>query len=181
LIGDFDKPKYFALDNTLCAHQQHGVSGCHRCIEVCATDAISSVNGRVEVNPCLCQGCGDCSSICPSGAISYQYPDLETLLQTLKNTLSDHSGSLLFYSGEAPAGLPANSRPFKLEALGVLNLAICLNAIAYGAERILIHDDNPTPETRRVLDEVISQSNTLLAAMGWGDQRVVLTRLDQLP
>ncbi len=181
LIGEFDKPRYFNLNNAICAHQQNGVNGCHRCIEVCATDAIRSVNGRIEVNPWLCQGCGDCSSVCPSGAISYQSPDLKTLLQSLKLTLTGHAGALLFYSGDTPEQLPATLLPFRLEALGVLNLAICLNAIAYGADQVLIRDENPSPETRRVLQDVIAQGNALLAAMGLGDGRIALTSLEQPP
>ncbi len=181
MIGDFDKPRYFRLDASLCAHQQNGVKGCQRCIEVCATDAIQSVNGKIDVNPWLCQGCGDCSSVCPSGAISYQHPDLATTLQAIKSTLSGHRGALLFYSGAAPENLPANIRPFALEALGVINLAICLNAIAYGAEQILIRIESSTPQTRQSLDELISQGNALLKAMGLGNNRIVLTDLNSIP
>ena len=181
MIGDFDKIKYFKLDSNLCAHQQNGITGCQRCIEVCATDAISSVNGQISVNPWLCQGCGDCSSVCPSGAISYRHPDLETTLQSLKTALTDHSGPVLFYSGETPEDLPADILPFQLEALGVLNLAIAMNAIAYGTDRVLIRDEKLTPESQQVLVALIDEANTLLSAMGFGERLMSWNTQNPLP
>jgi len=44
-------------------------AGCKLCIDVCSYDAIEfdEENKTVKVNEILCQGCGSCASICPSG------------------------------------------------------------------------------------------------------------------
>lgn len=44
------------------------------CIDVCDTGAIRSENLQLLINPNLCQGCGDCTTVCPSGTIRYAYP-----------------------------------------------------------------------------------------------------------
>ncbi len=79
-IGEFEKPKYFAYSEKLCAHGRNGKVGCSACIDVCSTGAISSLfkagQGTVEVNPNLCMGCGACATVCPSGAMRYNYPSV---------------------------------------------------------------------------------------------------------
>ncbi|WP_319521354.1 response regulator [uncultured Desulfosarcina sp.] len=43
---------------------------CLRCIETCPYDArfLDDTGRRVEVNPIMCQGCGDCATVCPNKA-----------------------------------------------------------------------------------------------------------------
>ncbi|BDX21752.1 4Fe-4S ferredoxin [Polynucleobacter sp. TUM22923] len=80
LVGEFEKPKYFAYDQKVCAHGRNGKVGCNACIDACSTGAISSLfkngQGTVEVNPNLCMGCGACATVCPSGAMRYNYPSV---------------------------------------------------------------------------------------------------------
>jgi Fe-S-cluster-containing hydrogenase component 2 len=47
-------------------------AGCSNCIEVCATEAIVSAGDKIKLDPYLCQGCGTCTTVCPSGALAYQ-------------------------------------------------------------------------------------------------------------
>lgn len=85
--GQFDKPKYFVLDNERCAHCRSGIIGCQRCLDACPAGAIQSRDGQISVDPYLCQGCGDCSSVCPAGAISYNYPNRQDALSRLFSML----------------------------------------------------------------------------------------------
>jgi heterodisulfide reductase subunit A len=43
---------------------------CLRCIDTCPYDArfLDDTGQRVEVNPAMCQGCGDCATVCPNSA-----------------------------------------------------------------------------------------------------------------
>ncbi len=182
MTGVFDKPKYFVLDTTHCAHQNNSITGCHRCIDVCATQAIRSEHGQIEVNPYLCQGCGDCSSVCPSGAIRYQYPDLKSRLTAIKTALAEAGAgiesakALVLHQGECPNDLPDYAILFQLEALGVADLALCLNAIAFGANQVIFSlPSELTSQTRQTLNDVIEQGNRLLAALGLGDHRIQMT------
>jgi MinD superfamily P-loop ATPase len=43
---------------------------CNRCISYCRFDAITKVNGHIEISEVACDGCSLCARICPSDAIS---------------------------------------------------------------------------------------------------------------
>lgn len=43
--------------------------GCARCTDVCATNAITMVNGKAVIDPATCTECGKCVTICPVDAI----------------------------------------------------------------------------------------------------------------
>ena len=76
MVGEFEKPRYFAYDAKRCAHARSRIEGCSRCIETCSTSAISADGDGIHVEPHLCMGCGACASVCPSGAMRYNYPGL---------------------------------------------------------------------------------------------------------
>ena len=92
MVGEFEKPKYFAYNEKLCAHGRNGKVGCSACIDVCSTGAIGSLfkngQGALEVNPNLCMGCGACSTVCPSGAMRYNYPSVPHQGKELKTIAS---------------------------------------------------------------------------------------------
>ena len=74
MVGEFEKPKFFAYKESLCAHSRSKKTGCNRCIDVCSTAAISSAGDKVRVDAHLCMGCGGCATVCPSGAMTYAWP-----------------------------------------------------------------------------------------------------------
>ena len=41
MIGEFEKPKYFAYKASICAHSRSRKPGCNQCIDVCSTAAIA--------------------------------------------------------------------------------------------------------------------------------------------
>ncbi len=92
MLGEFEKPKYFAYNEKICAHGRNGKVGCSACIDVCSTGAITSIfkngQGSVEVNPNLCMGCGACATTCPSGAMRYNYPGVAHQGKELKTIAS---------------------------------------------------------------------------------------------
>ena len=42
LQGDFEKPRYFEYDASICAHSRSSITACTRCLDVCGTGAIKS-------------------------------------------------------------------------------------------------------------------------------------------
>jgi ferredoxin len=202
-VGEFEKPKFFDFNPSICAHQSSGIPGCTACIESCAAHAVSSDAGKIQVNPYLCQGCGDCAAVCPSGAIRYHYPPPETTLDELRRTLASKAANsacprvVVFHDGEIEPDsrtgldqmLSAEWLTFELESPGAAGIEIWLAALAYGASAVAIlprHDLNP--ETRRAIESQIRYANEILegAALsgavrlvaGWDELK---TFADQLP
>lgn len=170
LVGEFEKPKFFVYKQKLCAHSRNKQVGCDACIEVCSALAISSDSARqqIKVNPNLCVGCGTCTTVCPTGALTYAYPraseqgvKLKTLLTTYARAggkdaavllHSQESGTRLINqlgraaqlnsrsgkNGEGLRGIPARVLPVPLWHTASTGLDVWLTAIAYGASQVWV-------------------------------------------
>ena len=150
MVGEFEKPTFFAYKESICAHSRSRKSGCNQCIDFCSTKAIRSDGDRVAVDPHLCMGCGACATVCPSGAMSYQYPRVADRGAQLRSAFeawrrqSTVAPLILYYDGEAGracldqlaaqgGGLPAHVLPIEVWHIASVGLDLMLGAIAYGA------------------------------------------------
>ncbi|GJC03522.1 4Fe-4S dicluster domain-containing protein [Aeromonas hydrophila] len=192
LTGIFDKPCYFRLDPEACAFTARGVPGCSRCLDVCPTDALKPINGRIQIDPHLCQGFGSCASACPTGAIGYHQPDANTSGDYLFRLLKHYREA----GGEAPqlliAGeserewveteltrLPANWLPTWVEESASLGIESWFAALAYGASavRIVLGEDAPA-SVRALLERELASVAVLLAGAGFAADRIALFNPD---
>ncbi|HGY1017948.1 TPA: 4Fe-4S dicluster domain-containing protein [Aeromonas salmonicida subsp. masoucida] len=192
LTGIFDKPRYFRLDPEACAFTARGVPGCSRCLDVCPTDALKPINGRIQIDPHLCQGFGSCASACPTGAIAYHQPDANTsgdyLFRLLKH-YRDAGGDApqLLIAGENErewveaelTRLPANWLPVWVEESASLGIESWFAALAYGASAVRIALGNDAPESVRALVErELASAAVLLAGAGLSADRIALFNPD---
>ncbi|MCV3282721.1 4Fe-4S dicluster domain-containing protein [Aeromonas veronii] len=192
LTGIFDKPRYFRLDPEACAFTARGVPGCSRCLDVCPTDALKPINGRIQIDPHLCQGFGSCASACPTGAIAYHQPDANTSGDYLFRLLKHYREA----GGEAPqlliAGenerewveaelthLPANWLPVWVEESASLGIDSWFAALAYGASavRIALGDDAPA-SVHALVERELASAAVLLAGAGLAADRIALFDAD---
>ncbi|SIP88877.1 4Fe-4S binding protein [Aeromonas veronii] len=192
LTGIFDKPRYFRLDPEACAFTARGVPGCSRCLDVCPTDALKPINGRIQIDPHLCQGFGSCASACPTGAIAYHQPDANTSGDYLFRLLKHYREA----GGEAPrlliAGenerewveaeltrLPANWLPVWVEESASLGIESWFAALAYGASavRIALGEDAPA-SVRALVERELASAAVLLAGAGLAADRIALFNPD---
>ncbi|WP_324004993.1 4Fe-4S dicluster domain-containing protein [Aeromonas hydrophila] len=192
LTGIFDKPRYFRLDPEACAFTARGVPGCSRCLDVCPTDALKPVNGRIQIDPHLCQGFGSCASACPTGAIGYHQPDANTsgdyLLRLLKHYREvGGDAPQLLIAGESErewvetelTRLPANWLPVWVEESASLGIESWFAALAYGASavHIALGDDAPA-SVRALVERELASATVLLAGAGLAADRIALFNPD---
>ena len=181
LVGEFEKPRYFAYDPNICAHGASGIRGCTRCLDACPTGAIRSIGERVEVDPHLCQGAGVCASACPTGAITYAYPPPAGQLAALRSALVEyreaggHAPLLLFHDAGAGAAqwarrasrAPESVIPWAVEEIGSVGMDAWAACIAWGARVVLIAPDGTPGGVRSELDTQIDVLHAILEAMGY--------------
>ncbi len=227
LVGEFEKPRFFRYDEKLCAHSRNERIGCNACIEVCSARAIRSeasrkgrasgqprrqpvpvpgrtaalpaaTGGGVVVEPYLCVGCGACSTVCPSGAMSFAYPgaaDQGRRLRTLLTTYTRGGGrdaALLLHSEGAGArligdlgraartdrtvhGVPARVLPVAVWHTASLGLDLWLAAIAHGASQVwVLVTDEEAPEYRQALAEQMAVGQAILTGLGYAGTHLAL-------
>jgi ferredoxin len=189
LVGEFEKPRYFNYNPDICAHGASGIGACTRCIDACPTLAISSAGERVEVNPYLCQGGGSCATACPSGAITYAFPQAADLLTSMRKVLTGYRESggqgaqVLFYDGEGGREwlrehadvLPENVIPCEVEEIGAVGMDAWLCSLAYGAAAVtLLCLPGSPPSVLRELEEQRGFAGAILEGMGHDPHRIRL-------
>lgn len=206
LVGEFEKPKFFRYQHKLCAHSRNEKVGCSACIDVCSTRAIRSDASRkgkakgepaggVLVEPHLCVGCGACSTVCPSGALTFGYPGPEESGKRLRTALQayEHAGGaaqagaaalLLHSEGEGARligelgrgarasrdlqGLPARVLPVALWHTASVGIDLWLAAVAQGASQVwVLLTNEEAPEYRQALAEQMAVAQAVLAGLGY--------------
>jgi len=198
LTGQFEKPQYVLYDPDICAHGARGITGCRRCLDVCPADALSTAGERISVEAHLCQGMGSCSSACPTGALSYAYPNRVNTLNGLRRVLAEFRkqgepiADVVFFGGEANAPslsnclqhLPDHVIPWKSEEVGNTGPEVWLSAIAYGARSITVVTVPETPQSVLAsADRQVREVNAVLTGLGWPSEtvRVIAVEEDAVP
>ena len=199
MIGEFEKPKFFAYKESICAHSRSKKTGCNKCIEICSANAISSFGDIVKVDPHLCMGCGGCATVCPSGAMSYQYPlvsdrgaQLKTLLNSYRVAAKGQGATpiVLFHNAtdgrdaiialaKSGVGLPVNMLPLETWHVASTGLDVLLGAIAYGAGHVaVLAAGSEAPEYVDALKTEMALGETILHALGFAGSHFSLLTLN---
>ena len=200
LVGEFEKPRFFAYRQKLCAHSRNEKTGCHACIDVCSASAISSDRSRqqIKVNPNLCVGCGTCSTVCPTGALSFGYPrasDQGVKFKTMLSTYARSGGKdavLLLHSQDGGTrllgdlgraaqldrtdkngihGVPARVLPVALWHTSSIGLEVWLSAVAYGASQVwVLMTDEEAPQYHDAIRSQMAVAQAILTGLGYGGE-----------
>jgi ferredoxin len=188
LVGEFEKPRFFAYKEKICAHARSGVEACRRCIDVCSTGAIRPEGDGVRVETHLCAGCGGCSTVCPSGAMSYAYPKVPYIGMRLKTLLATYreaggrDACVVFHNPETGRqalealgrravrggkGLPARAIPFEVFSVASVGIDTLLGAICYGASQVAVVVSHEAESYVAALREQMAHADTILNALGF--------------
>ncbi|MDA9434424.1 4Fe-4S binding protein [Bradyrhizobium sp. CCBAU 51627] len=195
LVGKFDKPKFISFAAELCAHARSKLTGCHRCLDLCPTGAITPDGDHVSINAEVCAGCGQCAAACPTGAASYAVPPADTLLHKLRAVLltyreaggatplvlfqdRQHGSDLIDALARYGDGLPANVLPLCVNEVTQVGLEAIVAAFAYGAAgaRFLL----PTRPRHDVtgLYQTITMADAILSGLGFSGRQVSTIETD---
>ncbi len=194
MIGEFEKPKFFAYKESICAHSRSKKTGCNNCIDICSTKAISSDGDKVKVDAHLCMGCGACATVCPSGAMSYQYPRVADRGAQLRAMLNAYRATAAAGSEELPApvilfhnatdgrdalaklaregrGLPPQILPIETWHVASIGLDLLLGAFVYGASGVaVLAAGSEAPDYATALKHEMTVGDTMLNALGFAGQ-----------
>jgi ferredoxin len=192
MVGEFEKPRFFAYKQKLCAHSRNEQVGCNACVDICSAEAISSDKSRqqIKVNPNLCVGCGACTTACPTGALTYAYPRPAEQGEKIRTLLSAYQAAggrdpaLLLHSqdkGQALVdelgrgaqlkvmqGVPARVMPVALWHTASVGLELWLSAVAYGARQVLVLlTDEEAPQYKTAMQEQMAVAQSVLNGLGY--------------
>lgn len=210
-VGSFEKPRFVRYQQRLCAHSRNERIGCQACIDVCSASAIrsdASAKGRsrnatqppggIMVEPHLCVGCGACTTVCPSGALTYAAPGtvdqgkrIATMLATYHRAGGKAPALLLHSQGAGQRlvddlgraarvdagthGMPARVIPLPLWHTASVGLDLWLMAIAHGASQVwLLLTDEEAPDYRQALAEQAAVAEALLQGLGYAGEHIRL-------
>jgi ferredoxin len=146
-------------------------------------------------------GCGACTTVCPTGALTYAYPrtsEQGVRLKTLLSTYLKAGGSnpvILLHSQEkgrqaiealgraaqfkkAVRGVPANVIPLGLWHTASVGLDVWLSAIAFGASQVaVLVTDEEAPAYLEGLAQQMQVAQTLLNGLGYDGLHFQLVRV----
>ncbi|MAW24414.1 MAG: ferredoxin [Gammaproteobacteria bacterium] len=195
LVGTFEKPLYVKYEGSICAHSRSQKIGCTRCIDTCGAQAIQTNGDGVYVDPDMCGGCGGCASVCPTGAIVYDDPPFEFMVQRLKTligTFQSHAQTsprvifidrhfgrhLIAESARFSQGLPADVIPYEVDNVELIGHAELLAALAAGASETLILKSPKTAKT--AIENQSALTHRLLGATSVDAQRVKVVEANDI-
>ncbi|MFT5505502.1 MAG: ferredoxin [Gammaproteobacteria bacterium] len=188
LSGEFEKPKYFEYDSSICAHSANGKINCTRCIDACPAEAIISIGDQIEVNPYLCQGGGGCSTACPSGAIQYRYPSardngrrIRILLETYRERGGANPAIWFHDSHQEFDSLEDHILLVEVEEIASVGPELCMAALAHGAEQVVLMLAKDTAgRSVKALQSQIGWLNQVAGAIGFDASVIQLTSNPEL-
>ncbi len=195
LTGTFDKPRYIAFAEDLCAHSRSKIVGCRRCLDLCPTGAITPAGDHVAIDAHICAGCGQCAAACPTGAASYAMPSSDALLRKLRTLLStyhdaggkqpvvmfhdaEHGGGLIDALARHGDGLPANVLPVEINEVTQVGLEAIAGAIAYGAAAVRLLIRAKPRHDISGLYNTVALAEPILAGLGFNGVRVATIDTD---
>jgi ferredoxin len=196
LVGSFDRPRYVAFAEDLCAHSRSNIVGCTRCLDLCPTGAIAPAGDHVAIDAYVCAGCGQCAAVCPTGAAGYALPPADALMRKLRALLTAyreaggrqppivlvhddaHGTPLIDALARFGDGLPADVLPVAVNEVTQVGLEAIAAAFAYGACAMrFLTRAKPRHDTSG-LAKTLALAEPILSGLGFGGGAAVAIETD---
>jgi ferredoxin len=195
LVGTFDKPRYVAFTEALCAHSRSRITGCTRCLDLCPAGAIAPEGDHVAINAQVCAGCGQCAAVCPTGAAAYALPPVDALMRRLRALLTAyhaaggeqaivlvhdeaHGAPLIDALARFGDGLPANVLPLCVNEVTQVGIEAVAAAFAFGATAVRFLVREKPRHDISGLSRTLALAEPILVGLGFGPQRTATIETD---
>ncbi|MEQ1719442.1 MAG: 4Fe-4S binding protein [Hyphomicrobium sp.] len=172
-------------------HSAGGKTNCTKCLDICPTGAVTSVDGAIAVDAAICAGCGSCVSVCPTGAMTYIAPATTHTRRRLAVLIGGYLAAggrrpvLLIHSTEMGeqavsalarlgTGLPANVLPMALRRPTSVGLDLLVLALSLGALKVVIQVDPEHAVEMAALERQAAFANDLIARLQGSSGRIAV-------
>jgi len=161
--------------------------GCLRCVESCGYNALTFDGEKPVVDLFSCVGCGACVSACPRGSLElphYTGVQLEAEVQGLLSRRSDEVVLVGFFedkicytaadnAGTSRISYPPNIRIVRVPSTALLDERLLLKTLLYGADGILLCEDEGSRELK-IAERLVASMRSTLSELGIEAERVHL-------
>jgi ferredoxin len=195
LVGSFERPRYVTFAAELCAHSRSRIVGCHRCLDLCPTGAITPAGDHVAIDAQICAGCGQCAASCPTGAAEYAVPPAAALMRKLRTLVQvyreargatpvlllhdeAHGGPLIDALARHGDGLPANVLPLAVNEMTQIGLEAIAAAFAYGAAALRLLLRAKPRHDLAGLCNTVALAQSVLAGLGFSGEALATIETD---
>ncbi|WP_456655175.1 4Fe-4S binding protein [Bradyrhizobium sp. JR3.5] len=195
LVGSFDKPQYVNFTAELCVHSRSKLTGCHRCLDLCPSGAITPDGDHVRIDAEVCAGCGQCAAACPTGAATYALPPADALLHKLRAMLlsyhaagganavvlfhdSQHGTPLIDALARHGDGLPASVLPLAVNEVTQVGLEAVVASFTYAAAGIRFLLRAKPRHDVAGLFKTIAMADAIISGLGLKGRRVEAIETD---
>jgi ferredoxin len=195
LIGTFDKPRYIAFTENLCTYSRSRIVGCHRCLDLCPTGAISPNGDHVWIDENICAGCGACAAVCPTGAATYALPTADALMRKLRTLYTAyreaggvksvllvhdmaHGSELISALARHGDGLPSNVIPIAVNEVTQTGIEFAAAAFAYGASALRFLTREKPRHDMTSLAQTVELMQAVLIGLGFDESCIGVIETD---
>jgi ferredoxin len=144
-------------------------------MDVCVTGAIDSHGDGIKVDPFLCQGCGSCATVCPTGAMTYAYPKPVDAIERTRQMMlkaTTKPGILLLHTESSQqavdaAKLPEHFLALLVEEVSAFGIDYWTTMLTGGFSQIvLLTDAADSGSGRQALEDQQALLHQLLQGLG---------------
>ena len=163
-----------AVHEERCISIRNRNAHCIRCLDSCATGAISYNNNELLLDASLCIGCGTCASACPTSAIEVKAPSDEELTKMIKGSIVATKGHPIISCEPARENLERKEydpeQVCLVPCLGRIDESALVALGAYKAHDVTLLcsecETCPHAPGGKMIREVVPSARNLLEAFG---------------